>query len=129
MDGKITLISPPDIFENFNTSVLFMHLSESGQDTVSQWLAKSDLNKDINIYVYNGENNVDWLLYALSKCEYKFIDLDNISTVTQALCGYILGTRGVCYQTQDENLAAIYSHINTNRIDHVEKFLKRMLND
>jgi hypothetical protein len=52
MQGKITLITPPDIFENSNESILFMHLTDDEQDRVSKWLGKTTLKDNINIYLY-----------------------------------------------------------------------------
>ena len=129
MQGKITLITPPDIFENSNTSVLFSHITDEEQDTISKWLSTSDFNKDINFYVYSGETNVSWFLYAMNRCEYKYINIDCVNYITQALSGYALTRNGTFYKTLDENLASVYSHINSNRIDRVETFLKSILGD
>ena len=129
MQGKITLITPPDIFENSNTSVLFSHITDEEQDTISKWLSTSDFNEDINFYVYSGETNVSWFLYAMNRCEYKYINIDCVNYITQALSGYALTRNGTFYKTVDENLASVYSHINSNRIDRVETFLKSILGD
>jgi len=129
VQGKITLITPPDIFENSNTSVLFSHITDEEQDTISKWLSTSDFNKDINFYVYSGETNVSWFLYAMNRCEYKYINIDCVNYITQALSGYALTRNGTFYKTLDENLASVYSHINSNRIDRVETFLKSILGD
>lgn len=129
MQGKITLITPPDIFENSNTSVLFSHITDEEQDTISKWLSTSDFNQDINFYVYSGETNVSWFLYAMNRCEYKYINIDCVNYITQALSGYALTRNGTFYKTLDENLASVYSHINSNRIDRVETFLKSILGD
>lgn len=129
MQGKITLITPPDIFENSNTSVLFSHITDEEQDTISKWLSTSDFNEDINFYVYSGETNVSWFLYAMNRCEYKYINIDCVNYITQALSGYALTRNGTFYKTLDENLASVYSHINSNRIDRVETFLKSILGD
>ena len=76
--GKITLITPPDIFENSNTSILLVHLTDEEQDMASAWLGANEVPNDINIYLYNGEDNVTWFLYAMSRCEYKYINLSLI---------------------------------------------------
>ena len=34
MNGKITLITPPDFFENDNHSILFVHLNDTDQYTM-----------------------------------------------------------------------------------------------
>lgn len=129
MQGKITLITPPDIFENNNASVLFIHLSDQDQDSVSKWLSTAQIDQDINFYVYSGEPNLPWLLYAMGCCEYKYIDLDSVNYVTQAMSGYILSKPGFSYKISDEDVAAVYSHINHNRVNQIESFLERILSD
>jgi len=127
MSGKITLITPPDFFENSNTSVLFAHISDNEQEIISRWLANSDFANNINFYVYSGETNVAWFLYALNRCEYKYINIDCVNYITQALSGYALGKSDTYYKTEDKNLSAVYSHINGNRVDRVEDFLESIL--
>lgn len=129
MQGKITLITPPDIFENSNTSVLFSHITDEEQDTISKWLSTSDFNEDINFYVYSGEPNVSWFLYAMNRCEYKYINIDCVNYITQALSGYILGRNGTYYRTDNSDLAEVYSHINNSRVDSIEQFLESILSD
>ena len=127
MTGKITLITPPDIFENSNPSVLFVHITDEEQDIISRWLGKADFKTDINFYVYSGEPNAIWFLYALNRCEHKYINIDCVNYITQALSGYALSKSGIFYKTQDENLAAVYSHINSNRVRQVDQFLESIL--
>jgi hypothetical protein len=129
MSGKITLITPPDIYENDDTGILFIHLADQDQDQVSTWLSKINLSKDVNFYVYNGENDIPWLLWAMGYCKFKFIDLDHVNNITRSLSGYILGRQGFYYKTQDENLASIYSYISNRRVLAVEQFLEHIFND
>ena len=51
MEGKLTLITPPDIFENESYSILFVHLSDEDQEKVSQWFANSKIKDNLNIYI------------------------------------------------------------------------------
>lgn len=127
MKSKITLITPPDIFENSNTSILLCHLSDEEQDAVSKWLSQADVSKNINLYVYTDEATPVWFLYALNRCEYKYININGVNLLTQALGGYVLSRNNVYYRTDDTNLAAIYSHINSNRVNTVEEFLESIL--
>jgi hypothetical protein len=129
MKGKITLITPPDFFENDTYSILFMHLGDQDQEKVSEWLAKSSIDVNINIYFYSGENDLQWLLHALALCPYKYIDLDNLNDISQKLSGYIVGKSGVFYKTDDQNTSAIYHYINQNRTTQIESFLTRAFND
>jgi hypothetical protein len=108
---------------------MFIHLSDDDQAKVSKWLAETELTEHINIYFYDHEIEIPWLLYALSKCEYKYIDLDRLNTATDALSGHILGKNDIYYKINDENLSAIYHYINQNRISSVENFLQKALNE
>ena len=129
MQGKLTLITPPDIYENSNLSILFIHLTDDEQDAVSEWLSKNDIPGDVNLYLYNGEPNVQWFLYAMSRCEYKYINIDCVNYITQSLSGYVLGKGNTYYKTSDENIAAVYSHINSGSVTNVEQFLESILSE
>jgi hypothetical protein len=127
MNGKITLITPPDIFENGNLSILLANVNDKDQDAITKWLSESAFDQNVNIYFYSGEPNVSWFFHAIGCCEYKYIDLDNDNYITKALSGYVLGKSGFVYKTSDENLASVYSYINNDRVLRVEEFLERAL--
>ena len=129
MEGKITLITPPDIFENESYSILFIHLNDNDQEIVSQWLSKSNVQENVNIYFYSGENDLPWFFHAMAISEYKYIDLNDVNSITTTLSGYILGKKNTFYKTNDENTSAVCHYINQNRITNIESFLQRALND
>jgi hypothetical protein len=87
----------------------------------------ADLPYDLNLYAYTNEANPVWFLYALNRCEYKYINIDSVNLITQALAGYALSKSNVYYRTDNTNLAAVYSHINSNRVNQVEDFLESVL--
>jgi hypothetical protein len=129
MDNRITLITPPDFFENESYSILFIHLGEEDQAVVSKWLANANLTEHINIYFYDHEISLEWFFYALSRCDYKYIDLDELNNITAQLSGYILGKKNTYYKTLDESRSAVSHFINQNRITKIESFLERAFND
>lgn len=129
MNSKITLINPPDIFENGNKSLLFVNLSDQDQDQISKWLMEKNLKEDLNIYVYSGEPNISWYLYAASRCENKYMNLDNANEIILLLSSYFLSKSGFYYKITDENMAAVYSHINIGRVKTVVDFLERVFSD
>jgi len=129
MANKITLVTPPDIYENSNPSILFVNLNEQDQESASKWLSQKDLKENLNFYIFSGEPNAIWLLHSLGVCEHKFIDLDNSNEISNAMHGYLLGKSGVHYKTNNENLAAIYGHINTNRVSTIEQFLEKVFSE
>jgi hypothetical protein len=127
MQGTIKLITPPDFFETGDLSILLVHLSDQEQDAASQWLAKSNFNQDLNIYVYDGEHNISWFLYAAARCEHKYLNLDSLNLITQSLSGYLLGRQDFYYHTENDQVAEIYSHISQNRVSSIEGFLETVL--
>ena len=129
MSGRITLITPPDIYENNNTSVLFVHISDADQEIVSKWLAQANLDNNFNFYIYNGEPEVPWFFWAVGCCQYKYIDLDGVNEISNLLSGYVLSKPNFFYKTENENAAAVVGHINNNRISSIEKFLERLLSE
>jgi len=129
MEGKITLITPPDVFENESFSILFIHLDDGDQEIVSKWLSESEIKFNVNIYFYSGETDMPWFFHAMAISEYKYINLDSLNNITSTLSGYVLGKTNTYYKTTDENVVAICQHINQNRITKIESFLQRALND
>lgn len=129
MDGKITLITPPDFYENNNKSILFVNISDSDQEKVTKYLSNIELKENYNFYVFTNETNISWLLYAVSRSDYKFIDLDTDNYLINIIASYILANNNFFYKTKDENLVAIVNHLNQNRITDITKFLERIFND
>lgn len=127
--NKITLITAPDFYENGNNSILLAHLTEEEQERASVWLGEHALLDNLNIYLYNGEENITWFLYAVNRADYKYINIDYVNYITQALGGYILGKSGTYYRTDNSDVAEVYSYINTGRVDSVEQFLESILSD
>lgn len=129
MQGKITLITPPDIYENSNYSILFVGINEEEQEQTSKWLAKKEDLPNCNFYYYQGENNPEWLLYALNRSDAIFLNLDTDSAIINIMGSYILGKSGVYYTTKDENLKALINYINNQFVPTVENFLEKVFND
>jgi len=132
MEGKITLVTPPDVFENNNLGILFVNLNGEDQDRVSQWLAESDIDQDINIYVHDNQHrDSKWLLYAINCCNYAFIDLDNADNLIYALSSYMLSisNSSIFYKVGDPELAETYKMINLNRIENIQDFLEILVSE
>jgi hypothetical protein len=127
MPAKITLITPPDIFQNDQESILFVDLTTEDQDAVIKYFTNVDYS--INIYFYSGETNVPWLMHALSCSNYRYINLNNMSAITSYLIAYILSKQDVFYSIEDNSVAEIYSHINLNRVNNAIEFLKKVYSD
>ncbi|NBP00024.1 MAG: hypothetical protein EBU90_07810 [Proteobacteria bacterium] len=128
MKAKITLITPPDFFENENISLLFIHLQDQDQLKVSEWFGRSDIDKNINVYFYNDEPATEWLLHAVNRCDMKLIDLDHTNKITSILAGHLLAKTNFYYKTEDETTSQICQHLNNNKITNIEDFLEKAFN-
>ena len=127
MTVKITLITPPDIFQNDNKSILLINLSEDEQNMATEWLSSFDTDENINIYFYQGETEMPWFLHAMSTSNYKYINTDNMPEIIRLISGYILGKTNTFYSTTDANISALFGYINNGMVSNVNEFLERAL--
>jgi hypothetical protein len=127
MPIKITLVTPPDIYENDNDSLFLINLSEEEQNIATDWFSRLDTDQSLNIYFYQGEINLPWFFHAMAASSYKYINIDADAVLTNLLTGYILGKNNVFYKTEDQNAAEVYTYINSNRVKGVVDFLERVI--
>lgn len=127
MTVKITLITPPDIFENDNKAILLLNLSEEQQNTATDWLGQFETDENLNIYFYQGETEAPWIFHAMGASTYKYIDINNTDGLSGLLAGYILSKPNTYYSTSDPNVSSAYSYINSNRVENVVDFFERTL--
>lgn len=127
--NKITLITPPDYYENSNPSILLIGFDDSQQDESSEWLAKNDFEADLNLYYYQGEDSIEWLLYALARSNCTFVNADCDYSKVQNLLSYILSRPNVWYTTKDEELRQVFNHINGHYVNTVTEFFEGVFND
>jgi hypothetical protein len=119
----ITLITPPDIFENENPSILLMNITDQEQEETSIWLGKSNISTPVNIYYYQGEANVSWLFHAIAISQGVYLNCENNSDITKWLTSYILGKNNVWYKSDDKNFNALMSYINQKQVKDIKDFL------
>lgn len=129
MNNKITLVTPPDFYENSNPSILLIGFDDSQQDQTSEWLGSNDFKTDINLYYYQGENTIEWLLYALARSDRVLVNADCTYSNVQRLLSYMLGRANVWYITQDEELRQLFNHINGHYVNSVTEFFESTFND
>jgi hypothetical protein len=126
MENKLTLITPPDFYENDNQSILFLSISETEQEAVSVWLKDNTIPEDLNLYTYQGENNIEWLLYALARSDTKYINLDGEDAITNVMASYIISRPNVFWHTENTDLKLVLEHISNGYVNSVEDFLQNL---
>ena len=121
---KITLITPPDFYENENYSILLIGITEEEQDQISHQLGQLDSDSPLNIYYFQGENNMEWLLFALNRCNAVYINTDSGTDLTKWFTSYMLGKSNVWYTTSDKELKALFSYINKKFVPDIKTFIE-----
>jgi hypothetical protein len=112
MNNKINLITPPDKLFNFDNNFLLIKPSTQVKVEFQKILAQVD--EEINVYLYEGEQNIEWLLDVLHRADICIVDIDNCDSMTKLFVPYILAFPGVFYFTTDE--VTPYGLLNKNRI-------------
>ena len=121
---KITLITPPDFYENDNYSILLIGITEEEQDQISHQLGQLDSNTPLNIYYFQGENNMEWLLFALNRCDAIYINADSGTDLVKWMASYMLGKSNVWYTTSDDDLKSLFSYVNQKYVPNISKFIE-----
>lgn len=123
----ITLITPPDIFENENQSLVLMNITDEEQEQTSLWLSQQNIDKPLNLYYYQGETDIPWLLHAVAISKAVYLNCENNSDVTKWITSYILGKPNVYYRSLDPNFRALMSYINQKQVKDITEFLEVQL--
>jgi hypothetical protein len=126
---KITLITPPDFYENETYSILLIGITEEEQDQISHQLGQLDSDTPLNIYYFQGENNMEWLLFALNRCNAVYINADSGTDLIKWLASYMLGKSNVWYTTADDDLKSLFSYINQKYVPNISKFIEAHFDD
>lgn len=117
--SDITLITPPDKVFNQSKSILLIYPSEQSKLEIQSILAKA--TEHYNIYLYNQDADVDWLLSVHKFCEKTFIDIDNMPSELSKLVPYLISFNDTFWLTKGEQM--YYNKISINRVYDFE-FLK-----
>jgi hypothetical protein len=121
---KVTLITPPDFYENGSYSILLIGISEEEQDQISHQLGQLDSDTPLNIYYFQGENNMEWLLFALNRSDAIYINADSGTDLVKWMASYMLGKSNVWYTTSDAELKSLFSYINQRYVPDIKTFIE-----
>lgn len=111
MDYKIKIITPPDVIFDQSTSIVLICPSTDTKKYLENFIAKID--DHLNVYVYNNDNNIQWLLAQCRMSNYIIVDIDNCDNKTNQFLSYILSLPNTYYRT--EHMKAPWDLLNKNR--------------
>ena len=120
--NKINLITPPDILHNKNKSILCISLDPQQKQELQDLLAESNDNQ--NIYVYEGNQELDWLMNLHKICDTVLVNLDNLDTEIRTIMSYLISFDNTYWLTKGEHM--LYNKISSNRIYNIEQIKERI---
>ncbi len=120
--SKINLITPPDILHNKNKSILCISLDPQQKQELQDLLAESNDNQ--NIYVYEGNQELDWLMNLHKICDTVLVNLDNLDTEIRTIMSYLISFDNTYWLTKGEHM--LYNKISSNRIYNIEQIKERI---
>jgi len=111
-DPVVNLITPPDKLLNNNLSFLLINPSVEVKEQFNNMLKDLD-GKTINLYLWESESDVSWLLDIAQSVDYVIIDIDNTKEM-QWVIGYLLSFDKTFYLTNQGEMQ--YNILNINRV-------------
>jgi len=118
----INIITAPDFLHNENPNVLVVCPSYKNKQLLNQALL--DIDVGMNLYLYEDEPDLEWLLNATGICDLIFCDVDNVPKNIKVLLGYIISLNKTFYLTNDNLIP--YNMLNPNKIDNLDAFISKL---
>jgi len=82
--------------------------------------------EDLNIFIYENDNSIDWLLSVAQQVECVIIDIDNCDEITKKFITFILAAPNTFYLTKDE--ITPYNLISKNRKYNLDWIVQEIQN-
>lgn len=152
--GQITLVTPPDFFQNQNSSFCLINFSKRDKDSFADQLNKYMPDEDITVYLWDdnnfsvtdsiekndpnyesylkewrhNQNNRDynWLLNACKVATTVILNMEYISKPLMIWSGYILTLSKTHFINGNESEAKTLGVLNRNRIESVPNLFEKL---
>lgn len=125
MNEKINIITPPDLLNTLDLSILLVYPSNELKLDVQRFIETFD--DGVNVYLYEDFNNLEnfnWLLHVRSVADYVILDIDNLDHQHRDAISFLIAHNNVYWLSRGNN--PIYSAISRNRIYDLD-FLQRSI--
>jgi len=127
MTGKITLISPPDVYVNKAFSIILVNTTSLEQEKISEWFSNNNLSREVSVYFYNNDRNTQWLITAYNVAKYRYVNLSNTKDESGILASYLISMDNCYYSLEDPNEFEIFRLLNTSKVDSIVEFLEKVI--
>lgn len=89
------------------------------KNLVQEWLKENDT--EMCLYVYNNDNDANWLLNIASTSNSIYFNVDNSTDISYNYTSYLIANPKVTYKS----LILDYSLINQNRTYDINEYIQR----
>jgi hypothetical protein len=118
----INVITPPDYLYNENPNVLLINPNNECKQNLNDLLLGIDI--DLNLYLYDDNEDADWILQTAAASDFVFVDIDNSGIQLRLIIGHLLSMNKTFYLTNDTSLP--YNKLNPNKLDSVDIFANKL---
>ena len=99
--------------------VLLINPTADEKNHVQEWLKEYD--SDMALYIYNNDDNINWLLNVASTVNSTYFNIDNTSDISYNYVSYLIANPKVTYSSKILN----YDLINQNRTYNINEYIQR----
>lgn len=110
--SDITLITPPDKLRSRELSFLLVYPGSIVKDQFQTLI--SNFNIPIHLYLYDNDNNVEWLLDVFERVDFVVLDIDNCPSKVRGLVSYFITKDKTFWLTNGNE--HYYNVLSNNRI-------------
>jgi hypothetical protein len=116
---KITLISYPDYYHDQSKKALLINTTAEERSIVQQFLASNDMG--ISIYIYNNENQIEWLLNVANMVDTVYINVDNTTDRSYHYLSYLVSLTNTTWNSRQID----YSVINRGKAIEINEYIQK----
>jgi len=120
MQNSIKIITPPDLIFDQAESILIVCPSTELKKSLEEYLVNHE--DAVNIYLFNNETNIKWLLITAKMSDIIIIDIDNCDENVSHFLGYLLTLPNTYYRCEHKKVE--WELINQNRFFDFPNILK-----
>jgi hypothetical protein len=120
MQNSIKIITPPDLIFDQAESILIVCPSTELKKSLEEYLVNHE--DAVNIYLFNNETNIKWLLITAKMSDIIIVDIDNCDENVSHFLGYLLTLPNTYYKCEHKKVE--WELINQNRFFDFPNILK-----
>jgi hypothetical protein len=115
---KITLITYPDYYHSNSRKVLLINTTPEEREVINDWLLKNPT--DLTIYLYNNDNQIEWLLNVANYANSTYLNIDNSTDISYYYISYLVSLTRTTWNGRID-----YSILNKGRVRDINEYIQR----